>query len=211
MRLGAAHHGQASPEYVGLVALLALAATALAAIDLGSGIASSIQGALCRAVGAECSLGSAAAASGPSVPLTDPALTEQELLDMALEASLDDFQAIRDSANHDPRMDYSDDGCSAPVVGSSGPWFHFREACERHDFGYRNSKRLGLFDTYKKRIDAIFAEDMYDACLVEAWWQRRACRYTAGAFYSGVVLAGGHCYVPGTRRRVPGPCAPEHG
>ena len=106
-------------------------------------------------------------------------------------------------------MDYSDDGCSAPM-GSSAPWFDFREACERHDFGYRNAKRLGLFDGYKRRIDAIFARDMYDACREEAWWERKACRFMAATYSSAVRVAGGHCELPGAGR-VPGPCAPEHG
>ena len=198
MRPGAAQTGQASPEYVGLLLLVATVAVSLAAIDLGPGFASSVQSAFCRAVGADCTPAEALA-------------TERELLDEGLEASLADFQAVKDSPDHDPRMDYSDDGCSAPVLGSEKPWFHFREACERHDFGYRNAKRLGLFHEYKRRIDAIFARDMVEACEMEAWWQRGLCRETAALYLSGVTLAGGFCELPGDLGRVPGPCAPEHG
>ncbi|MGA1629767.1 MAG: phospholipase A2, partial [Ilumatobacteraceae bacterium] len=32
----------------------------------------------------------------------------------------------------------STDGCSAPIVGSSGRSFNFRLACERHDLAYAN-------------------------------------------------------------------------
>lgn len=201
MRTAAAQNGQASPEYLGLVLLVALVATAFAAINVEPGIAQAVEGAFCRAVGAGCGDESA----------STPSLTEEELLDAALDGSLDDFLAMKRSADHDPRMDYSDDGCSAPVLGSEGFWFHFREACERHDFGYRNSKRLGLFDDYKRRIDAVFAEDMVRACEEEAWWQRGACRDTASAYLAAVTLAGGFCDLPGELGRVPGPCAPGHG
>ena len=199
MRPGAGQTGQASPEYAGLILLVALLAASVAAVGLGPGIATSIQGALCRAVGADCATGGAVLA------------TEQELLDTSLDGSLAEFQAVKDSPDHDPRMDYSDDGCSAPVFGSEKPWFHFREACERHDFGYRNAKRLGLFHEYKRRIDAVFARDMVQACGMEAWWQRGLCRETAALYLSGVTLAGGFCELPGDLGRLPGPCAPEHG
>lgn len=202
MRTAAAQNGQASPEYLGLVLLVALVAAAFAAINVEPGVAQAVEGAFCRAVGADCA---------GEIPAT-PSLTEQELLDAALEGSLDEFLAIKDSPVHDPRMDYSDDGCSAPVIGSEAFWFHFREACERHDFGYRNSKRLGLFDTYKDRIDLLFADDMLAACAEEAWWQRRPCRWMAGVYFGAVSIGGGHCELPGDLPgRVPGPCAPEHG
>ena len=41
-----------------------------------------------------------------------------------------------------PTLDWSNDGCSAPIVGSEGRSFNFRPACDRHDFGYRNLKIL---------------------------------------------------------------------
>jgi len=260
MRPGAGQTGQASPEYAGLILLVALVVASIAAVDPGAGIATSVQDALCRAVGTDCGQAAKTVTYGPPVPLVDPQLTslerrllmapdpqlaaldvepftaselawldehdpeafeaavrvtswrqQQELLDAALEASLADFVALKDSGGHDPRMDWSDDGCSAPGIGSEQMWFDFRNACERHDFGYRNSKRLGLFDGYKERIDAVFAKDMYAACQEEAWWQRKQCKFTAGLFYSAVRAAGGHCDLPGEAGRVPGPCAPEHG
>ncbi len=135
---------------------------------------------------------------------------QQELLDAALDAEIADFQVLKDSDEHDERMDWSDNGCSSPI-GSEAPWFHFREACERHDFGYRNAKRLGLFDGYKERIDAIFAKDMADSCEEEAWWEKKQCKFTATIYFSAVKVAGGKCELPGPAGRVPGPCAPEHG
>lgn len=251
--------GQTTPEYVGLILLVASIGATIAAINLGPGLATAIEGALCRAVGAECR-SSAAFPYGPAVPLTDPRLSawerellahpdpqvaavelrpltaselawlelndpeayaaaleahswaeQRELLDTALSADLEDFQAQKNSEEHDPRMDYSDDDCSAPVVGSSGLSFDFTEACERHDFGYRNAKRLGLFNSYKRRIDAVFAKDMYDSCKDELLFARKNCKFMAGLFYAGVRVAGGRCDPPGRIERVPGPCAPEHG
>lgn len=258
MRRERSQGGQASPEYAGLIFLVALVAVALAAINPGPGFAGALQDALCRAVGGACV--ETAVAYGPALPLTDPELTDlerelllhpdpqmaaldvrrftaaelawleayepelfeaaleaeswaqqEEFLDLALEASLGEFQALKDSAEHDPRMDWSDDGCSAPVFGSEKPWFDFREACERHDFGYRNAKRLGVFDGYKERIDVVFAKDLYDSCQEQAWWERKQCKFTAGLFVAAVRAAGGHCEIPGTGELVPGPCAPKHG
>lgn len=136
---------------------------------------------------------------------------ERDLLDQALDADLDTFAEYRDSEGHDPRMDYSEDGCSVPVIGPSGDIFEFRPACERHDFGYRNAKRLGLFDGYKRRIDAVFAKDLYDRCGEVFFIGKKQCKTFAAAYYSAVRVAGGHCNPPGPVGRIPGPCAPENG
>ena len=39
-------------------------------------------------------------------------------------------------------FDWITDGCSAPLVGSTGRSFNFRGPCRRHDFGYRNLQLL---------------------------------------------------------------------
>ncbi len=60
-----------------------------------------------------------------------------------------------------PTLDWTTDGCSAPIVGSEGRSFNFRTACDRHDFGYRNFKALGLFDTSTRTlIDDQLHRDM---------------------------------------------------
>jgi len=251
--------GQTTPEYVGLVILVALIAATFGAVNLGPGVVGTINDALCRAVGAECSRAGAALA-GPPLPLVSPALTaterqlllnpdpqyadlelepftaselawleqndpeafaaalevrswseQRDLLDEAIDADLETFRATKGSETHDPRMDYSDDGCSVPVLGARADIFDFSPACERHDFGYRNSKRLGLFDVYKRRIDAVFASDLFDACKEVIVFAREQCKTTAAAYYSAVRVGGGHCDPPGPVGRVPGPCAPEHG
>ena len=131
-------------------------------------------------------------------------------LDMALTAELDDFLEYKRDPDHDPRLDYTDDACSAPVVGSKGPFWNFTEACYRHDFGYRNAKRLGVFDRYKARIDLVFARDMMDHCESRRLAERQ-CRTMALAYFQGVDKLGGWCELPGEMGRIPGPCAPEHG
>ena len=131
-------------------------------------------------------------------------------LDAALAAELGDFLEYKRDPEHDPRLDYTDDACSAPLVGSKGPFWNFTEACYRHDFGYRNAKRLGVFDDYKERIDLVFARDMMSHCETRVLAQRQ-CRTMALAYFQGVDKLGGRCELPGELPRIPGPCAPEHG
>jgi len=205
--------GQASPEYLGLICLLALLAAAATAVNFGPGFAGAIQDAFCRAAGASCAPASSAPSYGPALPLVDPELLstqrdqlthpdpqnrahelaglsaselawlelhdpetyaaavearswseEHDLLVAALDAELSIFLEYKDSPERDARMDFTDDGCSAPVLGSKGLSYDFTESCERHDFGYRNAKRLGAFDQLKDRIDLVFAKDMRASC-----------------------------------------------
>ena len=252
--------GQASPEYLGLICLVALIAAAATAINLGPGFAGAINGALCRAVGASCSPAPSAHVYGPRLPLVNPELLagqrdqlmdpdpqnrelefqelstpelawlemndpeayaaalearswseQHDLLRGALDVDLEEFLDYKGAEERDPRMDYTDDGCSAPVLGSRGLSYDFTESCERHDFGYRNAKRLGVFDQLKDRIDLVFAMDMRASCEDVFVFARKNCRFMATLYYAGVMGAGGFCDPPGPLSRVPGPCAPEHG
>ena len=261
MARSASERGQASPEYLGLVCLLALVAAAFASVNLGLGIAGAIQDAFCRALGAVCSTVPEAGLYGPALPLVDPELfgperdrlldpdpqqrqvdfskltaaelawlelndpevfeaagetrswiEQRDLVDAAIAADIDAFVAFKnDLTGHDQRLDYSDDGCSAPVTGSVSLYYDFRRACDRHDFGYRNYKRLGLFDERKAEVDLIFNRDMLDSCDEMFIAVRRHCRNMAFIYYQGVDKLGGHCDLPGKLDRVPGPCAPEWG
>lgn len=259
MARSVSERGQASPEYLGLVCLLALVAAAFATVSLGPGIAGAIHDAFCRALGAECSPVPETALYGPALPLVDPELIgperdrlldpdpqqrqwdfanltaselawlelndpeafgaaeetrswieQRDLADAAMSADMDAFQAFKYDIGHDQRLDYSDDGCSAPVTGSVGLHYDFRQACDRHDFGYRNYKRLGLFDERKAEVDLIFYRDMRDSCGEMFIAVRHHCRNMAFIYYQGVDKLGGHCNLPG-EHRVRGPCAPEWG
>lgn len=135
---------------------------------------------------------------------------ERELVDRYAAGDLRDFLDYKRSGG-DARLDFTDDGCSAPVVGSTGFSFDFTEACERHDFGYRNYKSLGLFDEEKGRVDRQFVIDMLGHCSGRGFLLRAQCRRWAYVFYAGVLGFGGHCDPPGPIGRLPGPCAPEYG
>lgn len=164
--------GQATVEHVGLILLLALLLAALAAARPVAGLGESVA----------ASLGGAFAGdrvqSAPVAPLA--------IVDRYLEAPLDRFLAYRDSAGRDPRLDYSTDHCSAPLVGSSGASFDFTEACVRHDFGYRNYDRLGLFRERKDVVDERFLADMRDHCATRPESERGRCHAWARVFYEAV-------------------------
>jgi len=137
-------------------------------------------------------------------------IEQRDLVDAAMEAELNEFVAYKHDSSHDPRLDYSDDGCSSPT-GSKAFFFDFLEACYRHDFGYRNYKRLGVFDERKEHVDLVFLHDMRGSCDEIFIALRRQCRLMAFAYYGAVDKAGGFCDLPGDIGRVPGPCAPEWG
>jgi hypothetical protein len=173
--------GQASVEHVGLVLLLALVLGSLTAIHVSPAPAEAIARTICIAVGGECGDSAAAEAAVAAAPLT-----EAEVVDRYIEAELDDFLAYRASPDRDPRLDWSTDECTAPVVGSTGASFDFTETCLRHDFGYRNYRRLGLFEERKALVDNRFLADMRAHCAARALEERDRCRAWAQAFYLAV-------------------------
>jgi Prokaryotic phospholipase A2 len=158
--------GQASVEHTGLVLLLALLLGALVTVEPPTAPADAIL----RAIGAP----------GPPEP------SRLEVVDRYVWADLDDFLAYRASPDRDPRLDWSSDECSAPVVGSTGASFAFTDACLRHDFGYRNYRRLGLFEERKPIVDDRFLADMRDHCETRALAERDRCRAWAQVFYEAV-------------------------
>jgi hypothetical protein len=93
-------------------------------------------------------------------------------------------------------MDWSTDGCSAPLVGQ-GP-YNFSDACLRHDFGYRNLKRIeSTFrrDVWMRRnkasVDTQFKIDMDDRCRQVSWWTRPGCSGLAETYEFFVRAFGG--------------------
>lgn len=100
------------------------------------------------------------------------------------------FIAAADSRDRDRRLDWSTDGCSAPVVGSTGRTFDFYDACRRHDFAYRNFRRLldGKLWTssFRSRIDAVFKKDMLADCARRTGTAKASCVGWADTFYQFV-------------------------
>jgi hypothetical protein len=151
--------GQSSVEYVVVVAAVVAAAAA------GSSAVGGLPARLAEAVGGE-----------------DRAVVVDRLVDARLET----FLAARSSADRDARLDWSTDGCSAPLVGSRGRSFDFHDACLRHDFGYRNHKALGRLDEERRRhVDEVFLADMRASCAARERLRAR-CRRWAWLFYAAV-------------------------
>ena len=99
---------------------------------------------------------------------------------------------VRENRSSYRQLDWSTDYCSAPFVGNTGRSFNFRLPCQRHDFAYRNLKRLGSLDEVtRKRADDRFLSDMKSTCTPRPVTQRYNCYLWADTFYAAVrVFAG---------------------
>lgn len=180
--------GQASVEHVGLVGLAAVLFAALAVAAPLGGVGEEVAAAI---TGAFSPGGPASApAAGEPRPPQDSWAERRSIVDRYLAADLGDFLAYRSSPARDPRLDYSTDHCSAPLVGSSGVSFDFSDACLRHDFGYRNYDRLGIFARRKDAVDDRFLADMRDHCAARSAGDRGRCFAWARAFYEAVHRLG---------------------
>ena len=172
--------GQTAPEYAGMLLVAGVVIAALIALSVPQSIADGARDAICRIV--------ALNACGPDAGKPPP--SPGALTDRYTRAPLDEFLDYRNSAERDGRLDFSTDGCSAPVVGSTGLSFDFTDACLRHDFGYRNYKALGRFDKEKGRVDRRFYDDMRDHCATRSVFLRPSCEMWAQRFYAGVAVFG---------------------
>ena len=150
--------------------------------------------AICAGAGGEC--GAAEAGTAPAA-IPAPRPSELQLVNRYIDADLDDFLAYRASPDRDPRLDWSSDECTAPIVGSTGASFDFTEACLRHDFGYRNHRRLGTFESQKAAVDDRFLDDMRDHCAGRPDEERERCGRWARIFYEAVRRFG---HLVGRRR-----------
>lgn len=90
-----------------------------------------------------------------------------------------------------PHLDWTTDGCSAPLVGSEGRTFDFRIPCARHDFAYRNFTTLGVLDeSLRARIDEQFRRDLYRSCERQLRTRRIRCVAWAELFVEVVRRLG---------------------
>ncbi len=140
-------------------------------------------------------------AGGGGSAAIDAAFVHRLLFD----TSIGDFGFIAanrtgpDGSAGDAWFDWSNDGCSAPLVGNTGRTFNFTEACRRHDFGYRNARlleqRYGSGTSWsgdaRKRIDQQFMSDMKRHCKGRRLIDRPTCYSWAYTFYTAVRVAGG--------------------
>jgi hypothetical protein len=107
---------------------------------------------------------------------------------------------ITSTQHPDPWFDWTSDGCSAPLMGSRGIGYDFRDACRRHDFGYRNMRRLerryGTGSSYwnhttRLLADRQFLTDMASSCHHRNLLVRPICSMWAHIYYFVVRQFGG--------------------
>ena len=134
-----------------------------------------------------CSLVVAAGLSVTPLPLPSAQSVAETLL---FRTSLPAFVTSADSPVRDMRLDWSTDGCSAPVVQSTGRSFDFYNACRRHDFGYRNMSRLKngrvWSEALRLRIDAQFRKDARASCTSKLRLTKVQCLAWAETYFRAV-------------------------
>ena len=131
-----------------------------------------------------CSL---VATAGLSVAFFSPPSPRAQIDTYVFRTPLATFISTADSPTHDSRFDWSSDGCSAPIIESTGRTFDFRNACRRHDFGYRNYSRLDngtkWTSALRARVDAVFLKDMRADCARRPRVVRASCTLWAQTFF----------------------------
>jgi hypothetical protein len=134
-----------------------------------------------------CSLVVAAGLSVTPLPLPSAQSVAETLL---FRTTLSAFVASADLPTHDVRLDWSTDGCSAPIVQSTGRSFDFYNACRRHDFGYRNMSRFKDGRVWnaklRLRIDGQFRKDARASCTSKLRLTKMQCLAWAETYYRAV-------------------------
>jgi hypothetical protein len=85
-------------------------------------------------------------------------------------------------------FDWSTDYCSSSPDAPLGYDFHL--PCWRHDFGYRNFKKLNAFPASKPRLDDSFYFDLKNVCGRYASAARPPCYALAWTYYQAVKAFG---------------------
>ncbi len=108
------------------------------------------------------------------------------LVDHLMSMSLEGFMKVRRVRANSPTLNWSTDGCSGPARGT-GVTFNFNNACFRHDFGYRNYKKFGVFTKNRKKfVDTIFHNDMKKHCKTRSVVLKPGCYAAAQRYYFAV-------------------------
>lgn len=104
--------------------------------------------------------------------------------------SFDAFNAARQNqaAWSAYAFDWSTDYCTTSPDNPFG--FPFKNACARHDFGYRNYKAAGTFEANKDRLDDAFYADLKRVCASYSGVQGSSCQATAWTYYQAVSVFG---------------------
>lgn len=114
---------------------------------------------------------------------------------LVFNTSLTKFIQVADSNSKDSRLTWTTDGCSVPVLGSTGRTYDFYNACRRHDFAYRNIGKLdnGKWWTSEMRakVDDVFKRDMLIDCKKRTKSARTSCNAWAETYYAAVRVYAG--------------------
>lgn len=106
---------------------------------------------------------------------------------LLFKASIGSFEEAR-KANNPSKCNWSSDNCSKSPDKPDG--YNFIPSCQRHDFGYRNTKAQKRFTSaMKKQIDDNFKKDLYKYCSqFSGWssWKGVECRRLADIYYAAV-------------------------
>jgi hypothetical protein len=141
-----------------------------------------------------------AGSSISTVSSISAALPDRAVVDrLVFEVPLTRFRVERSRAKRTHRwLVTSTDGCSAPLVGSTGKSFDFRLACERHDLAYANYPALARVDSavawdaaLRARVDDQFQRDLQGSCLRRRHSERLRCDAWVVVFFHAVRLAAG--------------------
>jgi len=129
---------------------------------------------------------------GSAMPAQAATVSQRMAVATAWSQSTSPSQSAWNSARLNPgpwagyAFDWSTDYCSSSPDQPLG--FDFRLPCQRHDFGYRNFKRLNAFPANKSRIDDAFYFDMKQVCA--RYSARTTCLSTAWTYYQAVKRFG---------------------
>ena len=136
-------------------------------------------------------LGSAALAATmlAATPASAAPSDKLQVLSSWTQTSASSYNAFMSARNNQSAwaaygFDWSTDYCSSSPDNPFG--FPFKDACSRHDFGYRNYKAVGQFPANKDRIDSAFYEDLKRVCANYSGATKTSCDATAWVYYEAV-------------------------
>ncbi|CAM3542388.1 phospholipase A2 [Deinococcus frigens] len=131
--------------------------------------------------------------AGPAEGLSAQATGKAGYAQSVAWGSISHYFAERRSPNYSG-LDWNYDGCSAPKGLGLGYNTFFRNACNVHDFGYRNLPKLrpvAYWPYNKAMTDSAFLRNMRSLCNTKSWYARPGCYAAAQAYYSAVNSAFG--------------------
>ena len=132
--------------------------------------------------------------------LLDRNIVDRAVVDRLVFATpLHQFRAERSRAKRSHRwLITTTDGCSAPLVGSSGRSFDFRVACERHDLAYANYSTLARLSldvewnaALRAMVDDQFQRDLQELCTKRRHSERLRCDAWSVVFFHAVRVSAG--------------------